>query len=90
MLVLKANRVLPEVVGILCGFSQNHQCVENMLENSYFLNKLIMWSWNLYQQQQQPSIIIHTLSAVFQGLKEKLTSLLNVLMCQNYLLLKIL
>jgi hypothetical protein len=90
MLVLKNNRVFPEVVRILCGFCQNHQCVESTLENPYFLNKLIVWSWNLYQQQELPFIINHTHSAVFQGLKNNLTSSLNVLMCQNYLLLKIL
>ena len=71
MLVLKNNRVFPEVVEILCGFSQNHQCVESRLENPYFLNKLQMWSWNLYQQRQLPSIINHTLSAVFQCLKKQ-------------------
>jgi hypothetical protein len=60
---------LPEVVGILCGFSENHQRVESTLENPNFLNKLIMWSQNLCQQQQLPSIINHTLIAVFQGLK---------------------
>jgi hypothetical protein len=73
MLVLKNNRVVPEVLGILCGFFQNHRCVESTFENSYFLNKLKIWSWNLYQKQQLPSIINHILSAVFQGLKNNLT-----------------
>jgi len=49
-----------------------------------------MWSQNLYQPQQLPSIINQTLSAVFKGLKNNLTSSLKVLMCQNYLLVKIL
>jgi hypothetical protein len=83
-------RVFPEVVGILFDFSQNHQCVESTLENPYFLNKLIMWSRNLHQQRQLPFITNHTLSVVFQGLKNDLTSLLNLLICQNYLVLKIL
>ena len=49
-----------------------------------------MWSRNLHQQRQLPFITNHTLSVVFQGLKNDLTSLLNLLICQNYLVLKIL
>jgi hypothetical protein len=85
MLVFKNNRVLPEVVGILCGFSQNQQCIESTLENPHFLNQLIIQSRNLYQQQPLPSVVNHTLSAVFQGLKNNLTSSLNVLMCQLFI-----
>jgi hypothetical protein len=39
----------------------------------------------MYQQQQLPSIINHTHSAVLQGLKNNLTSSLNVLMCLSKL-----